>query len=192
MSEDAFTLLGLPRAFDLDQHALQAAYLRRSAALHPDRLTDELQRDHAQRESAALNDARAVLADDEQRANLLLALLGGPAKEHDKSLPDGFLMEMLDVRQDMEAALAGGEPHERERIDDWARTRRQRHIDSIRVQFMQLAATTQPDPESDQSPDRQPEQPTGQQATRLAAIRRELNAWRYIERMIEQLRDAAV
>ncbi len=183
MSDDAFTLLGLPRAFDLDQRALQVAYLRRSAALHPDRIggdaADPLLREQAQRESAAINDARAVLADDEQRANLMLALLGGPSKEQDKSLPDGFLMEMLEIRQDMEAALAGGEAHERERMDVWAAAQRQQHVESIRRQFAQLGPPHAAAPSQPTNPDQ------------LATIRRELNAWRYIERMIEQLRDSA-
>ncbi len=170
MPDDPFTLLGLPRAFDLDQRALQVAYLRRSAALHPDRFIDPIEREEAQRTAAALNDARAILADDEQRANLVLALCGGPTKEQDKSLPDGFLMEMMDIRQEMEAALAGDDPAERSRIEQWASERRRQHIDAVRSMFQRLGEHPRPDA--------------------LAAVRRELNAWRYIERMIEQLRDA--
>jgi molecular chaperone HscB len=170
MSCDPFTLLGLPRSFDIDPGVLQAAYLRRAAALHPDRLTDPLAQTHAQREAAALNDARAALADDEQRANVLLALLGGPAKDQDKSLPEGFLIEMMEVREAMDAALATGDAAERDRLDRWAREHRQAHVENVRAGFAGLGAAPAP----------------GQ----LAALRRELNAWRYIERMLQQLRDA--
>ena len=52
---DPFTLLGLPRTFDVDLRALQAAYLHRSATLHPDRLQDPLLQVDAQRQAAALN-----------------------------------------------------------------------------------------------------------------------------------------
>jgi hypothetical protein len=52
----------------------------------------------------------------------------------------------------------------------WALQRRQQHIDTVRAMFASISES--PSPET------------------LAAIRRELNAWRYIERMIEQLRDA--
>ena len=174
---DPFAMLGLPRAFDIDRNALQAAYLRRSAALHPDRIADPLERDEAQRRAAALNDARAALADDEQRANLLLSLLGGPAKEQDKSLPDGFLIDILEIRQEMETAIAGGESRERARIERLANDRRQQHIDAVRELFSSIA------------PPHAPSQAPTHAAT-PSAIRRELNAWRYIERMIEQLRDA--
>ncbi len=169
MAHDAFAVLGLPRLFDVDPRALQQAYLRRSAALHPDRVQDPLAQAEAQREAARLNDARAVLADDEQRANLLLSLVGGPAKEQDKSLPDGFLVQMMLVRQEMEAALAADDAGERQRLEQWAIRQRQAHIDAVRKGF---APGSTPD------------------LQRLAVIRRELNAWRYIERMIEQLRDA--
>lgn len=175
MADDPFTLLGLPRAFDIDQRALQAAYLRRAAALHPDRVggdgaADPIAQAEAQRTSAALNDARTVLADDEQRANLLLSLLGGPAKEQDKSLPDNFLIDMMDVRQEMESALASEDLLERERMEAWARDRRAQHVDSVRSGFAAMGEHPSP--------------------AALANIRRELNAWRYIERMLEQLHDA--
>jgi molecular chaperone HscB len=167
---DAFALLGLPRSFDIDRQALQAAYLRRTAALHPDRMADPLERAEAQRQAAALNDARAVLADDEPRANLLLALHGGPTKEQDRSLPDGFLVDILDLRQEMEAALTEDDANERARIEQLAQQRRAQHLETVRGMFNALGAPPKADA--------------------LAAIRRELNAWRYIERMIEQLRDA--
>lgn len=170
MPDDAFAIFGLPRSFDTDMRALQAAYLRRSAALHPDRLTDPLEQAEAQRQAAAINDARALLADDEARANLLLALAGGPAKEQDRSLPDGFLVDILEIRQEMEAALAGDDADERARIEQVARDRRGQHVHAVRGMFAALG-----------------EKP---RAEALAAIRRELNAWRYIERMLEQLREA--
>lgn len=170
MPDDAFALLGLPRGFDINAAALHAAFLRKSAALHPDRLSDPLAQAEAQRDSAALNDARLMLADDERRANLLLELLGGPAREHDKSLPDGFLARMLAVREDMDETLAGGVEADHERLRLWAADQRQAHIDAVRRGF--AANGGRPD------------------AAGLAAIRQELNAWRYIERMIEQLRDA--
>lgn len=170
VTDDPFALLGLARAFDLDARALQAAYLKQAATLHPDRIADPLERAEAQRRAATLNDARAVLADDEQRANLLLSQAGGPAKEQDRSLPEGFLMDILEIRQEMEAALTGGDAAERSRIERLATERRQQHVQAVRGMFESLGR-----------------QPT---AAPLAAIRRELNAWRYIERMLEQLREA--
>jgi molecular chaperone HscB len=164
--DDPFALLDLPRSFAVDVEALEAAYRRRAAALHPDRHSDPIAQADATEETARLNDARAVLLDDEQRANLLLSLHGGPAREADKTLPDGFLMEMMERREAMEAVLASGDAAERDALERWAAGERDRYKASVARHFESLAVD---DPAA------------------LAAIRRELNAWRYIERMIEQL-----
>jgi len=169
-SIDPFALLGLPRAYRVDAGQLQSAYLRRSAALHPDRISDPLQQAEAARQAAMINDARAMLSDDESRANVLLSLLGGPEKEQDKSLPEGFLAEIMQVREEMESALAGDDPNERARLEQWAQTQREEHSRSIGAMFE----------DAQRSPDTQT----------LRTIRRTLNAWRYIERMIEQLGNA--
>jgi molecular chaperone HscB len=164
---DPFALLGLPRAYRLDAGQLQSAYLRRSAALHPDRISDPLLQAEAARQAAMINDARAILGDDESRANALLSLLGGPAKEQDKSLPGGFLIEMMQVREDMESVLASDGPAERSRLEQWAQSRRDEYSQHVGALFENAL--------------RAPEAET------LREIRRTLNAWRYIERMIEQL-----
>jgi molecular chaperone HscB len=166
-ASDPFELLDLPRRFELDRAALRSAYLQRAARLHPDRFRDPVERAEAARRAAELNDARAILADDERRANALLALLGGPDREDEKTLPDGFLMEIMDVRQEMEAALASGDPAERARFEAWAAEQRTERLEAIAGLFERALA----------SPDQD----------LLAAIRVELNALRYIERMIEQL-----
>lgn len=160
---DPFDLLNLPPTFDLDAGALHRAWLSASARLHPDRAgpgTSEME--EAQRLSmlAAINRAKAVLADPIQRAEALLARLGGPLKENDKSLPDGFLMEMLEVREQLEEATANRHPEEITRWEAWAGDRRRDAIERVKRLFESGALTD---------------------------IRQELNAWRYIERMIEQL-----
>ena len=141
---------------------MQRAYLARSAEIHPDRAGEA-----SEQQAAELNDAKRTLEDPERRAGALLARLGGPSKEADRSLPDGFLMEMMELREAAEAAGSSADPAEVERWVNDAERRRKRHIESIGRAFAAIGAT-----------------PTGDQ---LRAIRRELNAWRYIERMIEQL-----
>ena len=101
MDQDPFELLGLERRFDIDRRALQAAYLKRSAQLHPDRFPEAADQAEAAGRAARLNTARDMLADDERRADVLLRLLGGPAREEDKSLPDGFLMDIMEARQEI-------------------------------------------------------------------------------------------
>ena len=158
-----FFILGLQPAFDLDQAAVERAFLRQAARLHPDHAPDMSQDDDSA--IAALNAARDQLLDPERRAGILLDLLGGPAPSADKSLPDGFLLEMLETRQAMEDELRADQHDARARWRTWALVRR---ADFCRA-LVELFAKAPGNPAV------------------LATIRRELNAWRYIERMIEQL-----
>lgn len=158
-----FQLLGLPLRFELDEAALRRAYLTRVSAIHPDIAGD----DQAQAASAELNLARESLANPETRANILLSLLGGPTKEADKSLPPAFLMEIMETREAIEAALATGNSQERARWTQWGHTERASFIARAAALFDRL--DTPPTPEA------------------LKQLRTLLNSWRYIERLIEQL-----
>ncbi len=162
MTLDPFQILGLPRTFNIDAAALRRAYLAQSASLHPDLATDP----DAPRRMAALNAAKRTLDDPERRANALLELLGGPASNQDRRLPEGFLIEILETREAIEAAAAGGEK-ERQRWQAWAAEQRRQAIADIAAMFQSL--------------------PSSPAADALAEIRVRLNAWRYIERLIEQL-----
>lgn len=167
---DPFRLLGVPATFDLDLERLQAAYLAAMARLHPDAGGG----DGAGERAAAINRARAVLADPESRADALVGLLGGPSRERDRSLPAGFLEEMMGVRMRMEESLGAGEDPRSWR--EWAAGRREEFARAA-GEGLALAASMQAgDPA---------------RAEALAGVRRSLNAWRYIERMIEQIAPGA-
>jgi molecular chaperone HscB len=171
---DPFTLLGLPRRYDLHRRAIEAAHLRRLAVLHPDRVADPLRQAQAQQESAALNDARTILLDAERRADALLALLGGPAREADRSLPEGYLMEVMALRERLERGQSGEAPEIMQAIEEEVRDRRARHrAEASRLFDIALGA----------------EDPAGQNPAVLRRIRLELNAWRYIERLRGALRE---
>jgi molecular chaperone HscB len=166
LGDDPWSLLGLTRSFAVDRAAVRAAYLARAAELHPDAST--LDPDAAERATAALNEAKRILDDPELRASELLRLLGGPSKEADRSLPPGFLMEMMEVREEIESdqrAAVGGW------LDKWQRwgdERRRGHIDAAGAMFAQSERA-------------------GTTPALLKQIRTELNAWRYVERMLEQI-----
>lgn len=164
MDQDPFDTLGISPAFNLDSEALEHAYLRLAAKLHPDLAAADPDAHH---KSAQLNDAKRVLDDPELRAQALLTRLQGPGLQDDRTLPDGLLMEVMEVRQAAEQARRNDDLKEMQKWVAWAQERRDHHIQSVSTQFAQLA-----DP-----PD----------LAALQAIRVELNAWRYIERMIEQL-----
>lgn len=166
---DPFLLLGLPRRFDLEPAEIDAAYLARALESHPDAfggVAPGLAGDDAQ---AMLNEAKDVLANPERRANTLLELLGGPTKEQNKSLPPAFLAEMMDMREEMESATATNDPSA---IAAWrvrGEAERAKWMADAAARFRAVAASAVPS------------------SSELAAIRTALNAWRYIERMIEQL-----
>ena len=163
--DDPFELLGLPPAFELDAGSLRRTVRRRIAAHHPDRVADPLLREEAVRHVARLNEALALLQDDERRANLILKRLGGPAASEDRSLPPAFLMEILEIREDMEQAIASGDPGERARVEAWATAERERLKQEVGGLLARLA--------------------DGEDCG--GEVRLQLNVWRYIERMIEQL-----
>ena len=166
MTTDPFETLGLEPRFDLAEADIQRAYLARAAACHPDLVGADPERAaDAARLSAALNRARALLTAPEDRARALLERLGGGTGD-ERELPDGFLMEMMETRMDVEAAVEAGDGEELARWRQWAKTERAGYIERLGTMFAGLG--TPPDPDA------------------VQAIRCELNAWRYIERMLEQ------
>jgi molecular chaperone HscB len=170
MTWDPFAVLGLPRRFDLDRATIEGAYLARAASVHPDLVGagEGLVEADGDPASAELNRARQDLSDPETRASALVTLLGGPGKEQDRTLPDRFLMEMMDVREQMEAAKAADDREGLDRWERWAKEQRAGHMRAVGELFVGF------DPQSPST------------AT-LKAIRTRLNAWRYIERMLEQI-----
>jgi molecular chaperone HscB len=157
---DPFDFFSIEPRFDLDESGLQRRFIELSAAHHPDRFTDPHEQALAAERSAEVNEAYRILRDPESRANALLRRLGGSTSSDDKSLPPDLLMEMMEVRERQEQAQSTGDAATLAELRQWAAD--QRH---------QRAAAASP-------PDRPP---------LLDATRLELNALRYIERMIEQL-----
>lgn len=165
---DAFDTLNIPARFDVDEAAVQRAYLAGVAASHPDLAGDTPRAAEAARRAAVLNRARAELLDPETRARALLRRLGAAGEGDERELPEGFLEHMLQTRMEMEEAVEGGDAAEVARLRAWAEQERGRHIERVG----RLFARALPGPAG---------------AGQIQEIRRELNAWRYIERMIEQL-----
>lgn len=161
-TSDPFAVLGQARRFDLTDLQIEGAFLARLGGVHPD-----VAGEGASMDAALLMEARATLADPERRAVALLALLGGPSASEDTSLPDGFLMEMLELREQIEAELDGTDTGAaRSRWASFGDERRRGHIARVAALFAGLGPS---------------------RAGALASVREELNAWRYTERLIEQL-----
>jgi hypothetical protein len=161
-ANNPFSLLSLEQSFTIEDAAIERAFLRTVAKLHPDHAGIEAADDGA---VAAITLARDILLDPEKRAGVLLELRGGPGAHADRSLPDGFLERILNVRQAMEEELAEGGAEALSRWRAWASERRREHVCAVAALFASPSLS----------------------AAQLAAIRLELNAWRYTERVLEQL-----
>ena len=166
--DDPFDVLGLARRFDVDESELHRRFIERSAQCHPDRFSDPLEQAEAAERSAAVNEAYRLLRDPASRADVLVVLLGGPAKEEDKSLPPDLLMQMMEVREEMEEAVESGDQETLERLRDWAAAQRQARLAAV-AEGCEAAVGT--DCNLDE----------------LKRVRLELNALRYFERMLEQM-----
>jgi len=158
---DPSEVLGVERRFDLAESEIVRAWLRGSAGSHPDRggASGEA--------SAALNEAKETLEDPERRADALLRLMGGAGASEDRTLPPELLAETMEIRERLEEAVRSGDEGARGEIEAWALERRAGHEAEVGRLFASVG-----DP---------PDEAT------LRAIRVELNAWRYTERLIEQL-----
>ena len=174
---DAFDILALPPRFDLKPGEIQRAYLALAAQAHPDSnnagtdLADGLEGE-ADAVSAALNAAKDLLLDDEARANLLLARLGGPAANQDRTLPPTLLMEMMEKRTEFEEAKARGDASAMATLRAWADAQRDARVAVVGGLFAEVDAAAAQGVVV---------------ASQLKQIRVELNALRYLERMLEQV-----
>jgi len=167
--QDPFETLGVPRRFDLDRDDLERRFVALSAEHHPDRHTDPLAQADAAERSSEIGQAYRALIDPERRANALLALRGGPAKEGDTSLPPDLLMEVMEVREALEEAMGQRDEAELTRLRQWAERQRDRRWAAIAEAF----DVGDPDAPLDPAAGRR--------------IRLELNALRYAQRMLEQM-----
>lgn len=162
---DAFGVFGLPRRFRVDAGELERRFAELSRETHPDVAGDDPDRQiEAMELSAKVNEAYRVLRDEEGRANVLLELLGGPSREADRRLPDGFLPIIMMVREELAEAQLEGDEGKVKEIEDDAKAQREARLKGIGVMF---------------------EQPWSAEVGR--AIRLELNALRYYERLLEQV-----
>lgn len=168
-STDPFLCLNLPRRFDLSRAQIDGAYFAKVEGLHPDAQTQVHSSDQlpladptdGEAALAVLNHARATLADPEKRAEALLVLLAPQIARSDIPLPPSFLMEIMELREAVDAAAASGDTAERVQWQQWGKHERQRLLDAVTHAF-----STQD----------------------FRQVRSLLNEWRYVERLMEALR----
>lgn len=151
-----FALLGVQPRFDLDLRQLRAMWMQRAAGSHPD-AAGEVQA------SAVVNDAYRALLDPIERAIQLLAVRHAPSVDVGR-MPDGFLLEMIELREQADAESEAGRPA----LVAEAQRRRAEAIDAVRSIF----GTADGEAMS---------------AEEAQAVHTQLNVVRAFDRMLEQL-----
>lgn len=164
---DHFERLGFPRRFDLAEEEIERQYLLRSRELHPDfhhRSSSGEQKASVEL-SSSLNEAYMVLRDPFRRGDYLLQLLGGPPPGSLKEMPQAFLMEMLELREQIEEVKAAREDSRFSRMESELEAKR----DALFREIGQKFAKTE--------------------SANLASIRQSLNAAKYLVNLLRDLRD---
>jgi len=143
---DHFQRLGLKAHVDLDVAALEARHRELALVHHPDRQTpgDAKARLRAAEETASLNEALKTLKDPVRRGVYLLKLHGVDLEKDEAGgsgkLPQGFLAEILDLREALEDARAA---KDLEKVQTLARQIHERQagtLESARAALRRLPA----------------------------------------------------
>lgn len=96
-----FELYDLPISFNPDQDAIRQKFYALSKKYHPDFYINESQekQDEVLELSTLNNKAFQVLKDDQKRLHYILELKGHLVEGENYSLPQAFLMEMMEVNE---------------------------------------------------------------------------------------------
>ncbi|CAG0915702.1 unnamed protein product [Notodromas monacha] len=109
---DYFEVLGLPRKYQLSRRALSASFRALQAKLHPDKFVSASDQEQvlSSDSSSLVNRAYAILKNSHSRGLHLLEIEGKNIK--DEVVAPAFLMEMLEINEEIEGCK------ERERLHE--------------------------------------------------------------------------
>jgi molecular chaperone HscB len=172
-----FERLGLAQRFALDAQEVERNYLARSRESHPDfhQLASSAQQRASLEQSAALNEAYATLREPFRRAEYLLQLMGGPSAAEHKEMAPAFLEEMLELRMEIEdlRESGGGDSAGAVAMERQLVARRDKLIGDLARRFAQVESLVTE---------------TSDRRERLVEIRQTLNAAKYIQGLLRDLR----
>lgn len=106
--QNHFELFGLAPVFALDAQALERSYREIQSRVHPDRFAQagDAERRASLQWTTRVNEAYRTLKDPVQRARHILELKGvDVAFETNTRMPSDFLMQQLELREELEAAV---------------------------------------------------------------------------------------
>ena len=111
--QNHFELFGLAPAYALEAEALEKSYREIQAQVHPDRFAHagDAERRASLQWTTRVNEAYRTLRDPVQRGRHLLELHGvDVAFETNTQMPTDFLMQQLELREELEAATGKKDP----------------------------------------------------------------------------------
>jgi molecular chaperone HscB len=117
--QNHFELFGLPPAFGLQAEALEESYRTIQSRVHPDRFAHagDAERRASLQWTTRVNEAYRVLKDPVQRGKHLLELQGvDVAFETNTQMPGDFLLQQLELREELEAAVGAEDGARLERL----------------------------------------------------------------------------
>jgi len=96
-----FQFYDIPISFEIDEGALKKTFLINSKKYHPDffTLASDKEQEEALRLSTLNNEAYKILGNFGSRIKYILQLKGALEEEGKNTLPQDFLMEMMDINE---------------------------------------------------------------------------------------------
>jgi len=170
--QDHFEALEVPRTFGLPLEVLEAAFKRLNRLYHPDRFATkgDRERRYSLEHATAINDAWRTLRIPVKRAEYLLACWGRPVGENAGrkiSIPQDFLMEVLELREEIaDARMEGNQATLDRKLED-AHARWRTHYTRAGELFRQAEAL-----------------PDSERPARLDALEQEVLKLRYMHSML--------
>jgi molecular chaperone HscB len=126
--QNHFELFGLPAEFGVDQEALEKAYREIQSRVHPDRFAHagDAERRASLQWTTRVNEAYRTLKDPVQRGKHILDLHGvDVAFETNTQMPGDFLVQQLELREELEAATGSKDASRLEQLRSDLRVRKQ-------------------------------------------------------------------
>ena len=105
-TQDHFSLLGLPRRFEIDQQSLESAWKKVALAVHPDRFATRsaAEKRVAMQWSSQANEAYRILKDPMSRARYLCELAGVDLQtETNTAMSPDFLLRQMEWHEQLDA-----------------------------------------------------------------------------------------
>jgi len=112
LNENHFQIFGVPARFGMDLGALETRYHELQREVHPDRFTAASQAEQrvSMQLATRVNEAYQTLKSPLRRAEYLLHLQGvDPEFETNTAMPEEFLADQMEKREQLEAAVAASD-----------------------------------------------------------------------------------